>query len=77
MKPKPAVENELILENVLTLYNEDEGANLRACVLYGEMLEMKVHLCVDDDYKHALLLFTDEQMEQLIILWNEWKDEEL
>jgi hypothetical protein len=76
MKAKPAVKNELFLEDALTLHNEDTGATLRCALQWGDMLRIQVHEPKDKEYKDVLILITSEQMEQLITLWQEWRDED-
>lgn len=64
------MKNELILEDVLTINNEDDGMTLRAAVLNMNMVQMTVY-----GGKHpALLLFSEKQMDQLVALWSEWRD---
>lgn len=75
MKFKPAVKNELLIEDALTLHNEDVGATLRCALQYGDMLRISVHEPKDDEYKDVYILITSTQMEDLITLYNEWKDE--
>jgi hypothetical protein len=76
VKQKPVVKNELFLEDVLTLNNEDKGVTLRFALQYGDMLRATVHKPTSNQYKEVLLLFTSEQVEQLITLWTEWKEQE-
>lgn len=76
MNKIPAVKNELILEDVLSLYGEDEGQSLRAVVLYSGLLEMTIYQPKEKEQKLISLLFAPDQMEQLIQLWQEWKNEE-
>lgn len=76
MKQKPAVKNELLLEDVLVLEQEDTGVTLRFVMLYEDMLQVTVHNPPSEAYKHFHMLFTKEQVEQLITLYQEWKDDE-
>jgi hypothetical protein len=74
MKSKPAVRNELFLEDVLTLHHEDEGVTLRCALQWSDMLCIKVHEPLTEEYRNVYMLFTSDQVEQLITLWTEWKD---
>lgn len=56
----------LVLENVLTVQQENEGKSIRAIVVFKDMLE--ISLANPDDYPkgiHPLLIFTPEQFEEL------------
>lgn len=75
MKLKPAVKNELFLEDVLTLEQEDIGVTLRLVMLYEDMLQITVPEPPSEAYKNFHMLFTKEQLEQVIKLYQEWKDE--
>lgn len=74
IKQKPAVKNELLLEDAIAMFKEDLGQTLRATLLYNDMIEMIVHEPKDERYKDVLILFTSNQMEELIALWQEWKE---
>lgn len=77
IKLKPEVPNELILENVLTLHHHDSGQSVRVVLLggvYDDMLQIEVYKPTSPEYKDILLLFTKEQFESIIKLYNEWKE---
>lgn len=78
MKYKPAVKNELIVNNCLFLEinGMDVSYPLRIAVTYGDMVTMDPY-DVDDRVKDlgVGIIFTKEDMERLVTLWNEWKDE--
>lgn len=76
MKSKPAVKNNLLLKNAVTLNGEDDGQTLRCIVHYGDLMRIVVHEPPDETYKNLYILLDREQMESLVTLWNEWKDEE-
>lgn len=72
------MKNELILDNVLTLYDEDEGADLRCAVDGMGMLQITAHNLAEpsEGYGGVCLLLDHDQMESLIAFWNEWKNKD-
>lgn len=76
-KFKPEVKNELILEDALFLDKNDKSLSLRAVMLnyfYDDMIEMRVHKPLTEDLQEISIFITREQMEALIVLYNEWKE---
>lgn len=73
MKQKPAVKNELFLYDALTLHDEDVGVTLRLVLQYDDMMKITV-LAPPEGYKDFMILLTKEQVDQIITLYNEWKD---
>lgn len=74
MKYKPEVPNEVICENVLSVNSEGVGQNVRVVLQYDDMLKMEVHEPTSPEFKNILLLFTKEDVEAIIKLYEEWKD---
>lgn len=83
MKQKPAVKNELVLSDALflniteednTLY--DVHADLRVAVQWDDMVIFTVHNA-DERMRemNIQVMLTYEQMESLITLYTEWKDD--
>lgn len=66
--------NELLLTDTLTLHYEDEGATLRVCLLWDDMVKITVHQPKSDEYKDFHILLSPTQMESIVELWNEWRD---
>lgn len=75
MKHKPAVPNELLLEHTVFLEEDDEGQTVRIVIDYNDMVCVQVHKPVTESEKQFSMYITREDMESLITLFNEWKDE--
>lgn len=81
MNQKPAVKDELILENSLfmNINGMDVSYPLQVIIAYTDMVVcMSPHEASDNRVKGlgVQVMLTQNQMEELINFWNEWRGQE-